>query len=200
VPAAVEAASAHFIAHREALRQAARLGPVVDLACGRGRHCLASAGLGLPVVGIDRNAGFLRELLEAARAAREPVDCVRADLETPHGLPLMTGSCGAILVFRFLFRPLAPGISRALVPGGLLLYETFTIGQLAFPNGPRNRDYLLEPGELPRLFPELEVISHSEGVSDGPKPWTWARLAARRPASVAAPDRAPRRIGPREAS
>jgi len=176
-----EAASPHFVAHRESLRRAVRLGPVVDLACGRGRHCIASAELGLPVVGIDRNTGFLRELQQEARAGDRSLDCVLANLETPHGLPIKTGSCGAILVFRFLFRPLTLAITDALAPGGLLLYETFTTRQLAYPNGPRNPDYLLQPGELPQLFPGLEVLSYAEGLSDGPKPYAWARLAAIRP-------------------
>ena len=80
------------------------------------------------------------------------------------------GSCGAILVFRFLFRPLAPAISAALAPGGLLLYETFTVAQRALGSGPRRAEFLLEPGELRALFSDLEPLEHWEGRSDGPPP------------------------------
>ena len=89
-------------------------------------------------------------------------------------------SCGAILVFRFLFRPLATAIVEALAPGGLLLYETFTVAQRALGTGPRRADFLLEPGELAALFSGLEPIEYAEGRSDGDPPECLARLAARR--------------------
>ena len=86
-----------------------------------------------------------------------------------------------ILVFRFLFRPLAPAIVEALAPGGLLLYETFTIHQRDLGEGPRNPAFLLHDGELPELFARLETASHWEGLTPGPAPQALARLAARKP-------------------
>jgi hypothetical protein len=166
--------------HRDALRAAARRGAIVELACGRGRIACAVAGLALPVVGIDRDAARLRELQETARARRLAIAPVRADLETGRGLPLRPGSCGAVLVFRYLHRPLAPAIAEALAPGGLLLYETFTIHQKDLPYGPSRAEFLLGEGELPRLFAGLEVVSHWEGWTQGDRPAALARLAARR--------------------
>ncbi len=93
----------------------------------------------------------------------------------------MEGSCGAILVFRFLFRPLAPEIETLLRPGGLLLYETFTVHQRELPGGPRNAAFLLADDELPALFPGLEILDYWQGVTDDPNPTALARLAARRP-------------------
>ena len=173
--------SAHFRAHLDALREAARLGPVVDLACGRGRHALAAAQAGLPVVGIDRNAAFLAELVTMARERSLDVAPVRADLETGLGLPLAAGRCGALLVFRYLFRPLAVEIAEALSPGGLLLYETFTIHQKDLEQGPSNPEFLLREGELPALFAGLEVLEAWEGWTQEARPTAVARLAARRP-------------------
>jgi tellurite methyltransferase len=164
------------------LATAARLGPVVDLACGRGRHAVAAAEHGLPVVAVDRNEGFLRELTEAARRQSLPLQGVRSDLETDLGIPFATGTCGAILVFRFLYRPLAPEIERVLAPGGLLLYETFTLAQRDLGTGPTNPAFLLKPGELPTLFPGLEVLHTSEGERGHPVvSEASARLAARKP-------------------
>ena len=153
---------------------------MLDLACGRGRHALAAAELGALTFGIDRDAEALRALQAEAGRRNLPLACLRADLETPLGIPVKPGSCGAILVFRFLFRPLAPAISAALAPGGLLLYETFTVAQRALGSGPRRADFLLEPGELRALFPDLEPLEHWEGRNDGPPPECLARLAARR--------------------
>ncbi len=165
----------------EAIARAARLGPVLDLACGRGRHALALAERGLPCVAIDRDPEALAALSSETRRRGLPLAPVRADLESDHGIPVRAGSCGVILVFRFLFRPLAPAIVEALAPGGLLLYETFTRHQRELAYGPRNPAFLLREGELRTLFSELEEISYREGPTPGPRPQHLARLAARRP-------------------
>lgn len=173
--------SPFFRAHTGALREAARLGPVLDLACGEGRYALATAALGIPCVAMDRSAPALRSLAGRARPRALPAWPVRADLETPHGIPARPGVFGAVLVFRFLYRPLAPAIADALRPGGLLLYETFTLQQREAPYGPKNPAFLLEPGELAALFAGLEILSSSEGWTAGPRPEALARLAARKP-------------------
>jgi len=170
-----------LLAHLGAVAAASRRGAVVDLACGRGRHVLAVAERGVRVVGIDRSPAFLSELGERARARGLAIDPVRTDLETPHGIPVAAGSCGAILVFRFLFRPLATAIAQALAPGGLLLYETFTSDQAELEGGPSNPAFLLAPGELPTLFSSLEILEHWEGRTPGDRPSAIATLRARRP-------------------
>ena len=66
---------------------------------------------------MDRDAARLAELASLARDRRLPLHAVRTDLETRHGIPVRPGLCGAILVFRFLFRPLARAIVESLRPG-----------------------------------------------------------------------------------
>ena len=168
--------SPFFERHRDALARSAELGPTLDVACGRGRHARALAAAGHPVMGIDRNAEFLAELREACG-----IPLVRADLECGLDPPFVEGRFGAVLVFRYLHRRLAPALAALLAPGGLLLYETFTREQRDLGWGPTRNDFLLEPGELPRLFPGLEVIESTEGLSDEIKPAAQASLAARRP-------------------
>ena len=167
-------------AHLETLRAASALGPVVDLACGRGRNALAIAAREIPVLGLDRSAKFLSELLKAARDRGLPVRAVRADLEAAPAPPLAEGRCGALIVCRYLHRPLAPALETLLAPGGWLFYETFTIDQRKLGYGPENPAFLLEPGELPTLFPRLEIADHWEGITDEPRPAALARLAAQR--------------------
>jgi SAM-dependent methyltransferase len=172
--------SSFFLAERARLREAAARGPVVDLACGRGRHALAAAELGARVLGLDRNPAPLRELEAEARSRRLALLPVRTDLETSHGIPVRSGSCGGVLVFRFLFRPLAPAICEALARGGLLLYETFTIRQRDLGQDPSNPAFLLQEGELPELFGALRILSYWEGLTEGPRPEALARLVARK--------------------
>ena len=82
-------------------------------------------------------------------------------------MPLRESSVDAIVVVSFLDRSLFPMIRCLLNPGGTLIYETFTLQHLDVVNrgrarGPRNAEYLLEPGELRRLAAPLDVIEHEE--------------------------------------
>ena len=162
------------------IRAASRLGVVADLACGRGRHTLATAAAGIPSIGIDRNRTFLTELREAAAQRELAVDTIRANLENPAEIPLRSQCCGAVLVFRYLHRPLIPAIERILAPGGLLIYETFTIHQRTLETGPSNPDYLLEPNELPTLFNNMKILNSSEDRSNETRTTHLARLIAQR--------------------
>ena len=172
--------SAFFRAHLHLVEETQTLGPVLDLACGRGRHARILVERGLHVVALDRDPSALEALREAVRGLPGSLEIIEADLEdtTPPTLP--AGSFGAILVFRYLSRPLAPWIVERLAPGGLLLYETFTRSQQSLGWGPRRDAFLLAPGELRALFPTLEELVYEEGLTDEPRPAQTARLLARR--------------------
>jgi len=163
----------------ERIRAAAAHGPVLDLACGSGRNALAVARAGIRVLGLDRDRERLAALARAAGELR--VLPVRADLEAGHGIPVASASCGAVLVFRYLHRPLVAEILRVLRPGGLLLCETFTVHQREVAEHPRNPAFLLEPGELPALFSGLELLGDEEAVVRAPRPEAVARLVGRKP-------------------
>jgi SAM-dependent methyltransferase len=173
-----------FVACLPALVEAARAGPVLDLACGAGRHALASAAAGLRTVAVDRDAAALSALAAAARTrgVQARVHPVRADLERGASIPLRAGAFAGVLVFRYLHRPLADALAALLRPGGLLVYETFTTAQRALGRGPRSPAFLLAPSELPALFPGLRVQSFEEGLFGDPEPEALARLVAIRPA------------------
>jgi SAM-dependent methyltransferase len=153
---------------------------VLDLACGRGRHARALLARGEAVVALDRDAAALREL-RAASPPGAPLLAVRADLEHRDRIPCADGAFGRVLVFRYLHRPLAPEIERVLRPGGVLVYETFTRDQAGWAHGPSNPAFLLEPGELPELFPGLRVERFEEIRTPPPRPEALARLVARKP-------------------
>jgi SAM-dependent methyltransferase len=165
----------------ERARLLATAGPLLDLACGRGRHALAAARSGRFTIGLDRDRARLAELARAARAGALPVQPLRADLEANDAIPLADASCGAVLVFRYLHRPLAPEIVRVLRPGGLLLYETFTRDNREFSEHPRSPAFLLEPGELPELFAALQPLRAEEVRITAPTREAVARLVAAKP-------------------
>ena len=168
-------------AELETLRSAAAAGPVLDLACGAGRNAVAAARAGCAVIGLDRDRARLAALRAAARAAGVQVSLLQADFEAAAAIPLASASCAAVLVFRYLHRALAPEIVRVLRPNGLLLYETFTKQQREIARHPSNPAFLLEPGELPRLFPGFSVLRAEEAHVTMPRPEAVARLVARKP-------------------
>ena len=161
------APAALFEQYRPTLAANRVKGPIVDLACGRGRHALPAASQLGPVIAVDRNRTFLDELGSRSRTQGLRLARLQTDLERGFGIPLKAESAGAVLVFRYLHRPLAQSIEALLAPGGWLLYETFTTAQAKRPNGPSRPDFLLQPGELRSLFPGLEVIHYAESETTG---------------------------------
>ena len=186
--------AAFFLEHSTRLSASASIGPVLDLACGRGRHALAAADLGLSVLAVDRNRDLLDRLATSWRRKLDDrtdhtrhadgvgqIETLCADLESQAPPALEPASFGAVLVFRYLHRPLFPWIETLVAPGGFILYETFTLDQKKLGWGPRREAFLLESGELPRLFSELVVEVDEEGQSnDDPSAHT-ARVLASRP-------------------
>jgi len=154
-------------------------GPVLDLACGNCRNGIEVARLEQAVHCCD----ISEEALSQARAMAErygvSVEILRMDLE--HGEPaiLSQDTYGAVLVFRYLHRPLFPLIRKALKPGGVLIYETFTTDQARF-GKPRNPDFLLKKGELRDAFRDWEVLHDFEGLKHNPDRAV-AQLVCRKP-------------------
>jgi tellurite methyltransferase len=150
-------------------------GPALDLACGTGRHTLLLAERGQHVSAIDSSAAALEILEERAQAANYPaqrvsrlgtssaarsqIELVQADLEHT-GLPC--GAFALILCVHYLQRSLFVQMERALAPGGMLLFETFTRAQLEFEGGPKNPEHLLERSELRCAFPGLRLLFYRE--------------------------------------
>src|SRR5712692_685409 len=150
-------------------------GRALDVATGSGRNAMFLAAHGWRVTGID----FSRAALEKAGALADQ-QAVEASWATPP-YALVSNSARLVLVqadleqcappenqfdvvicFSYLQRSLFGALERSLRPGGVLVYETFTLAQLAFPDGPRKPEYLLRPGELRSAFPSLELLFYRE--------------------------------------
>lgn len=156
------APAAWLVEHASAIP---RRGPVLDVASGRGRHALYLARAGFTVHAVDRDGDALAALAADAAAEGLPLTVERLDLES--GDPRLGRSRFAgIVVVHYLHRPLMPALVAALQPGGVLIYETFTVHQAAR-GRPTNPDFLLRDRELPALVAPLVVLAHREGEVDG---------------------------------
>jgi SAM-dependent methyltransferase len=143
-------------------------GPVLDVAAGGGRHAILFAERGLEVVAVDREAQSI-----------PGVRFVQADLEGGGAWPFAGQRFAAIVVTNYLHRPLLPTLEGALAEGGVLIYETFMVGNEEF-GRPSNPAFLLRPGELLQAFRGLTPIAFEQGYVERPKPAMIQRLCARR--------------------
>jgi len=134
-------------------------GSVLDVACGSGRHLRWLAARGFAVTGVDRDAAALASLAAHGRT-------LLADLENGPW-PLPGERFDAVLVTNYLWRPLWPLLLASLNDGGVLIYETFALGNEAF-GKPSNPDYLLRPGELLDACRGVHVVAYEDGMLDAP--------------------------------
>lgn len=154
-------------------------GPILDLACGDGRNGLYLAARGLRVLFYDRSRESLDLVQRAALHANLVCETRQIDLEVDGVNPLPENRFGAVLVFRYLHRPLIASIRKSLCAGGILIYETFTMEQPRF-GKPCNPEFLLRPGELKSWFQGWEVLHYFEGILDNPHRAV-AQIVCRRP-------------------
>ena len=147
-------------------------GAVLDLASGNGRHARFLEAGGWRVEAVDWDAEALAALEDIPGIARR-----RADLESgtwPYGGVRFDG----IVVTNYLHRPLFPLLIDALTEGGVLIYETFMLGNERF-GRPANPDFLLRPGELIEVFGgRLSVVAFEQGEIAAPQPAVVQRLCA----------------------
>jgi SAM-dependent methyltransferase len=148
-------------------------GRVLDLAAGTGRHTRFLRAKGFTVVAADRDTAAL----EAAFAADPLCRVVGLDLED--GGPWRLGAdYDGIVVTNYLHRPLLPAVAAALAPGGVLIYETFMVGNERL-GRPSNPAFLLRPGELLDAFGgRLTPLAFEQGEVSEPRPAVVQRLAA----------------------
>ena len=158
------------------VRSEAGFPEVLDVACGAGRHALFFARKGCRVIGLDRSVEILGALRGSIEAEQLPIVALEADVEK---MSLMANSVDAIVNTFFLHRPLAQQYPVALRPGGLVFFRTFTTDHRhIFGNVRPRADFLLESGELLRLFPDLDVLHYEELAREGR---ATATIVARRP-------------------
>ncbi len=138
---------------------------MLDLACGSGRHACRLAELGFAVAAVDRNIEAISKL-----QGRPGIEAIVADLEGENW-PLAGREFAGIVVTNYLWRPRLGDVLAMLAPGGVLIYETFMLGNAAY-GKPSSPQFLLRPGELREVAAAagLREIDFAEGYVEMPKP------------------------------
>ena len=146
---------------------------VLDVAAGGGRHARFFAERGARVLAIDRDREALAALSSVANVETRTVDLEIGEW------PLGDEQFDAIVVVNYLHRALFAHLLSALRADGVLLYETFAMGNERF-GRPRNPDFLLRTTELLDVISNrLTVVAFEQGrVQEAARTAVIQRLAA----------------------
>jgi SAM-dependent methyltransferase len=131
-----------------------------------------------PIGATDQGLGSgPTDLTPGLSAPRDQPGSVPTDLT-----PFAAGRYAGIVVTNYLHRPLMAQLAASLRPDGILIYETFAIGNEAF-GKPSNPAFLLAPGELLDIARAagLRVLAFEDGCIGTPKPAMVQRLCAAGP-------------------
>ena len=135
-------------------------GRVLDMASGSGRNARWLAAQGFEVEAVDRDEAALLSM-QSIRNINTRV----ADLENK-AWPYHGQKFDAIVVCRYLHRPLLPLLPECLKEDGVLIYETYMQGHEVY-GRPQNPDFLLKPNELLQtLMPELLPVAFEQGYNE----------------------------------
>lgn len=142
-------------------------GRLLDLACGAGRHAALFAAHGWQVTAVDASAAGLRRVTEA----NPGITTLQRDLTTEQPPP---GPWDLCIVTLYLDRKLLHRLPGARVAIAIPLVDPRDGVK------PMNPEYLMEPGELRRMFAEGWEVEHYRETSPAPPARSIAELVARR--------------------
>jgi SAM-dependent methyltransferase len=136
-------------------------GSALDLAGGAGRHAIWLAQQGWEVTLIDISEPGVEQAQQRAGPFAPHIHSAVHDLT--HFKASQTEFEAAfemVMSFFYLERTIFPEMVKALRPGGLLIYKTYTLAQTKLVGGPKKPEHLLAPGELLKLVAGLQVLHY----------------------------------------
>jgi len=145
-------------------------GPVLDLACGKGRHGRYFLELGYPVTFIDKDISGVADLTTHNNSPHNNANAllIKYDLEKNNPWPFSPNQFSGIVITNYLYRPLFPTLITTIKPDGIIIYKTFTTGNEQF-GRPTNPDFLLKENELRAAFnKQFQEIAFFQGREMNP--------------------------------
>lgn len=161
-------------------------GLVLDWAAGSGRHSIYLINQGYRVHALDRNTQALAEqCAKLPNHQQESLHIKTMDLEGAD-FPIFPERYDGLIVTNYLYRPFLPNLLNLLNESGVLIYETFGLGNETF-GKPSNPDFLLKSHELVdwvRGDSGYQVVAFEQGQVSYPKPAVIQRICAVRSPSI----------------
>lgn len=142
-------------------------GSVLDMGMGEGRNAVFLAQKGYKVTGIDISSVAVKKSYLLAQEFGVKIKGVVASLKEYKIAP---GSFDAIICFYFVDRALLEKIRTWLKPGGVLIYEGYTLREKqrdpSKRNDPLGDSIYLREQELLKMFPGMRVLKYEEPLHE----------------------------------
>ncbi len=139
---------------------------ILDMGMGEGRNAVFMAQKGYNVTGVDLSSVAVKKSYLLAQEFGVKIKGVVASLKD-YKIP--PSSFDAIICFYWVDRSMVDKIKNWLKPGGILIYEAYTIREkekLKSRKGILNADHYLKEQELLKLFPGMRVLKYEEPLHE----------------------------------
>ncbi len=138
-------------------------GKALVLAMGEGRNAVYLAQKGFSVTGVDISEVAIEKCNKLAAERGATVNTVIADLTN---YEMGKSQYDLITNFYYYDKTLFPKVIDALKPGGIFIFEQFSIDHTKHGArfGPRNPDYLVKSNELLDIFKSLRILYYEDTV------------------------------------
>lgn len=133
---------------------------VLDMGMGEGRNAVFLAQKGHKVTGVDISSVAIKKSYLLAKEFNVKIKGVVGSLET-YKIP--DGSFDAIVCFYYVDRKLTQKMINWLKPGGVLIYEAFTLKERTKKRHRKDPvEYYLKEQELLTMFKGMRVLKYEE--------------------------------------
>ncbi len=136
---------------------------VLDMGMGEGRNAVFLAKKGHRVLGVDISSVAIRK---AQRLARENNVKIKPLLASLKKQDFPENHFDAIICFYYVDRELTKKIKSWLKPGGVLIYEAYTMKEYDKGKTQEPLEYFLRPQELLDMFTGMEVVKYEEPMDE----------------------------------
>jgi tellurite methyltransferase len=139
-------------------------GTVLDMGMGEGRNAVFLAQKGYKVTGIDISSVAVKKAYILAQEFGVKIKGVVASLQD---YKIQPNSFDAIICFYYVDRSLIEKIRTWLKPGGVLIYEAYTLKEKTKkrPDLVDDNSYLKEQEPL-KLFPGMRILKYEEPLHE----------------------------------
>jgi SAM-dependent methyltransferase len=131
---------------------------------GEGRNAVFLAQKGFKVTGVDISSVAIKKSHLLAKEYGVKINAIAASLKDYKITP---GSYDAIICFYYVDRDLVEKIKSWLRPGGILIYEAYTVRQRVHPSHRHDPpEYFLKDQELLKLFSGMKILKYEEPLHE----------------------------------
>lgn len=139
-------------------------GTVLDMGMGEGRNAVFLAQKGYKVTGVDISSVAVKKAYLLAQEFGVKIKGVVASM---HDYKIPPNSFDAIVCFYYVDRSLVEKIKTWLKPGGILIYEAYTLREKTRKKRDTTPDSeFLKEQELLKLFGNMRVLKYEEPLHE----------------------------------